>query len=310
MKSARAFLALLVAACGGGSAKPTPQARPAVPPPLPAPARTPLHLVEVNGTALTYRLIGESGPPLVFVHGSLGDISTWNGQDTVFARSYRVLVYSRRYHRPNAQVDDGQPYSPKLHAEDLAALLLRLEIGPAHVVGVDYGAYTALVLAREHPDLVRSLVLAEPPIISLLSNLEAGDTLRRAFLAGSLDPARSAFAHGDSIAGLRAFLSGVGGVPAGFERLLPHAFELRREMLTNREQYLLPITCAELGRLNTAVLIVRGERSPRMFQVISDELARCLRTDTTATIPSAGHAPQAAQPAYFNAILSRFLAGR
>jgi non-heme chloroperoxidase len=308
MRSASVLFIALAVACGGKkAAKPGPQLAPTA---LPAPTRGPLHLAQVNGTGLAYRQIGESGAPIVFVHGSLGDFSTWNWQDTAFARSYRVLVYSRRYHRPNPQVDDSQPYSPKLHAEDLAALLLRLELGPAHVVGVDFGAYTALVLAREHPDLVRSLVLAEPPVVSLLSNIESGETLRREYLARSLDPARSAFTHGDSVAALRAFFNGVGPVPASVERYLPHAFELRREMLTSRELYLMPINCAELGRLNTPVLLVRGERSPQIFQAITDELARCLKNDTTATIPSAGHAPQAAQPGYFNAVLSRFFAAR
>jgi pimeloyl-ACP methyl ester carboxylesterase len=313
MRSAHAVLAVtvLVAACGGkAEPKPAPQVGPAAPVrPVPLGA---LHRVEVNGTALTYRLTGDSGPPLVFIHGSLADFTSWNVQESMFAHSYRVLVYSRRYHRPNPLVDDAEAYSPKLHAEDLAALMLRLELGPAHVVGVDYGAYVALALAQEHPALVRSLVLAEPPITSLLSNIESGETLRREYLAQSLDPARSAFAHGDSLAGLRAFLTGIGGVPAGYERLLVHTFELRREMLTNREQYLMPVSCAELGRLNTAVMLVRGQRSPRMFQVISDEMARCLRNDTTATIPGAGHAPppQASTPSYFNALLARFFAGR
>src|SRR5207249_10609048 len=63
----------------------------------------------------------------------------------------RVLVYSRRYHRPNPQVEDNQTYSPKLHCEDLAAMLLTLDLAPAQVIGSSYGAYTALQLVRDHP---------------------------------------------------------------------------------------------------------------------------------------------------------------
>src|SRR6266850_8602389 len=138
---------LLLVACGGNPApeKTGPAAPPA--PPLRTFDRT-LHATSFNGTRLTYRLIGDSGAaPVVFVHGSLGDLRSWNGQETQFAQIYRVLVYSRRYHPPNAQVDDNQTYSPKLHAEDLAAMLLKLDIAPAHVVGSGYGAYTALALA-------------------------------------------------------------------------------------------------------------------------------------------------------------------
>ena len=40
------------------------------------------------------------------------------------------------------------------------------------VVGHWYGAYAALFLAAEHPQMVRALVLAEPPAISRLMHLQ------------------------------------------------------------------------------------------------------------------------------------------
>lgn len=276
-----------------------------------------MYATRVNGTVLHYHLLGAAGAPVVvLVHGTLANLGSWSAQDTAFARSYRVLSYSRRYHPPNAQQNDGQMYSPKLHAEDLAALLLQLQLAPAHIVGSSYGAYAALALAREHPSLVRSLVIAEPPVIGLLATSQEGDSVRRVFFSRALDPARRAFARGDSVAGVRAYWDGVTGVRGGFDRLpeparanlLRHAFEMRLEMLAHREQYLPPITCAELRRVATPVLIVRGEQSPKLFQLISDELARCLRSDTTVTIPRAGHEMHLANPLYYNRVVLRFLA--
>ena len=306
---------LLVAACGG---KPGPEKAPApVAPSAPAMRvfdRT-LHAIDVNSTRLVYRLSGDSGAaPVVFIHGSLGDLKSWSGQENAFAQVYRVLVYSRRYHPPNPQVNDNQTYSPKLHSEDLAALLLTLDLAPAHIVGSSYGAYTALQLVRDHPQLVRSLVLAEPPIFSLLTGSEEGDAVRGAFYRNGLDPARAAFARGDSVAGVRLFFDASAGRGA-FDRapaavradMLAHAFELRHEMLAERADYLPPVTCAELGRLTTPVLIVRGERSPRMFQLVSDELARCLRNDTTVVIPGVAHPPHAGNPGYYNQAVARFI---
>jgi non-heme chloroperoxidase len=308
---------LLLAGCGG---KPGPEQTGPAPggPPAAPPLRTverTMHALDVNGTRLTYRLSGDStAAPVVFVHGTLGDLRSWSAQEAAFARVYRVLVYSRRYHPPNPPVEDNQVYSPKLHSEDLAALLLTLDIAPAHIVGSSYGAYTALQLARDHPQLVRSLVLAEPPLFSLLTSSEAGDSARRAFFASGLDPARAAFVHGDSVAGIRYFIDGASGrgtfdrlPPAARADMLAHTFEMRREMLAARADYLPTISCAELGRMTTPVLIVRGERSPRLFQVISDELARCLQSDTTAVIPGAGHPPHAGNPAYYNQVVARFL---
>src|SRR5262249_18700902 len=132
---------------------------------------------------------------VVFVHGSLADLNTWRAQELAFAQKYRVLNYSRRYHAPNPPVNDDQVYSPKLHAEDLAAMLLTLDLAPAHIVSSGYGSYTALVLALDHPQLVRSLVLADAPIFPLLTASEAGDSARRAFYTNSFDPARGAFAR-------------------------------------------------------------------------------------------------------------------
>ena len=45
-----------------------------------------------------------------------------------------------------------------------------------------------------------------------------------------------------------------------------------------------------------------------MFQLISDELARCLQNDTTVIIPGAGHPPNATNPAYYNLVVLRYLA--
>ena len=276
-----------------------------------------LRAVTINDTRLVYSVIGDSGAtPVVLVHGTLADYRSWRGQEMMFAQGYRVLVYSRRFHRPNPQLaDSSQTYSPKLHAEDLAGLLLTLDLAPAHVVGSSYGAYTALVLAREHPNLVRSLVLAEPLILPLLTSSEAGDAERRAFYLNALDPSRRAFARGDSVGGLRAFFDGTNRrgrfealSPAARADLLGHAFELRVEMLANREQYLPTISCAELGRVTKPVMLIRGANSPRVFQLINDELARCLQSDTTVTIPGVGHPPHAGNPAYYNLVVLRYLA--
>jgi len=267
-----------------------------------------LRAVRVNGAVLSYRLAGDQGTPVVFVHGSYGDLNDWSAQVPAFARTHRVFVYSRRYHPPNPQQNDDQTYSPMLHAEDLAALLLQLDLAPAHIVGSSYGAYTALVLALEHPELVRSVVLGEPPIMPLLNHTPEDDELRRAYFANVLDPARAAFARRDSAGGLRAFLRGERlAAPAG-ANLLTYAFELRHEMLANRQQYMAPLKCRDLGALHTGVLLVSGDRSAPVFHAINAELARCLQNDSTVTIPNAGHAMQSSNPAYYNQVVLRYLA--
>ncbi len=304
-------LLCLLAACGGGSAPPPPAPAPGAGGPGAAGARAAalvLNSARVNGTILAYRIVGDTGTPVVFVHGSVADQGEWDRQIATFAQTHRVLVYSRRYHPPNLPTNDDQTYSPMLHAEDLAALLLQLDLAPAHVVGSSYGAYTALVLALEHPELVRSVVLGEPPIMPLLTRTPEGDALRRNYVATALDPARAAFSRRDSVGALTAFLRGDGLAAAPSAKLLTYAFELRREMLASREQYLPPLACADLGALHTGVLLVSGDRSPPVFHAITAELARCLQNDSTATIPGAGHAMHSANPAYYNQVVLRYIA--
>jgi pimeloyl-ACP methyl ester carboxylesterase len=303
-------LICFVAACGGtpppSSTAPAGAAGPGAAPPRAATVI--LSSARVNGTTLAYRIVGDSGTPVVFVHGSLGDFRDWNAQIATFAQRHRVLVYSRRYHPPNPLLNDDQIYSPMLHADDLAALLLQLDLAPAHIVGSSYGAYTALVLALEHPELVRSVVLGEPPIMPLLTGTQEDDALRRAYFANVLDPARAAFSRRDSVGALRTFLRGEGLAAPVDARLLTYSFELRHEMLANREQYMAPLNCRDLGALHTGVLLVSGDRSPPVFHAINAELARCLQNDSTVTIPGAGHAMHASNPAYYNQVILRYLA--
>lgn len=298
-------------ACGGRAAAPPRDAPPPAPAP-PAPAPLVLRVVRVPEAALHFAERG-SGTPVVFVHGTLGSVETWQAQLDTFAAHHRVVSYSRRYHPPNA----AQPgrYTLAEHVGDLVALIETLGLERVHLVGTSYGAYVALGATLRRPDLVRSLVLAEPPILPWLGRSHVGDSLRRAFEAGVLEPARAAFARGDSVAALRRFVDGVRGAgrfdglpqPAR-AALLRTAFALRMELRAAPDAYMPPVSCDAIGRMPHPVLLVTGERTHPMFRVIVAELARCLAAEETVTVPGAGHAPHADQPAFYNVVVLRFLA--
>jgi pimeloyl-ACP methyl ester carboxylesterase len=305
----------LVAACAGGG-----QGAPGTPPPgePPPPAATPIALVArvltVNGTQLHYIEAG-SGDPLIFVHGSLGSLDSWRAQIDTFARHYRVISYSRRFHPPNRPIADDQGYALERHADDLARLIEGLRLERVHLVASSYGAYTALRLALKRPELVRSLVLGEPPILPWLSRSPAGDSLRRDFQSGVIVPTRAAFDRGDSVGALRRFVDGVSGTPGRFAslpasargELLRQAFEMRLEMHADPDTYMPALSCREVAGIMSPALLVTGDQSPRLFHVISDELERCLVTEEKVSVPGAGHAMHTANPAFYNAVVLRFL---
>lgn len=122
--------------------------------------------LDINNTSLKYVEDG-SGEPLVLVHGSASDYRTWHYQRDEFGQQFRVIAYSRRYHWPNEPIPEGVDYSMAEHVDDLRTLLHSLDAAPAHLVGHSYGAFLCLLLAIKEPRLVRTLVLAEPPVITL-----------------------------------------------------------------------------------------------------------------------------------------------
>ena len=121
-------------------------------------------VLHVGGVELHYVEQG-SGVPIIFVHGSVDDYRSFEPQLLPLSPRYRAISYSRRYNFPNARSAPPGNHSALVEAADLALLLKALGAYPAHVVGHSYGAYTALILAMKHPELVRSLVLAEPPLL-------------------------------------------------------------------------------------------------------------------------------------------------
>jgi pimeloyl-ACP methyl ester carboxylesterase len=130
----------------------------------------------INGLALSWELSGQRGDPIVLVHGSWGDHHGWDGIAPGLARSFRVLTYDRRGHSQSER-PDGQG-SVREDVADLAVLIEKLDLAPAHILGNSSGGSIALRLAAERPDLFRSLLVHEPPLFGLLKEPASYDALR------------------------------------------------------------------------------------------------------------------------------------
>jgi len=158
-----------------------------------AEAQSPAKKIRVNGVELHYVEKG-TGVPVIFVHGGLEDYRAWADQVEAFSKRYHAVAYSRRHNFPNVGAAVADDYSAVVDAEDLAALIRRLKLAPAHVIGYSYRAYAALFLALRHPRLVRSLVLAEPPALHLLPGIAGAEPLLTEFMSKVWQPAGTAFA--------------------------------------------------------------------------------------------------------------------
>jgi pimeloyl-ACP methyl ester carboxylesterase len=199
-----------------------------------------------NGVELHYVELGR-GEPVIFVHGSLSDGSFWNPQLGPFAEKYHVIAYSRRYNQPNT--NKALPgYSAVGDADDLAGLIVKLHLGRVHVIGHSYGAYTALFLAVRYPELVRSLVIAEAPAVSLLGYLpgeqaELGKRTVADIRHHMEEPMVAAFRKGDQNAGVAAFINYLSNDPKGWEKWPEEA---RQDTLKNAHEWDVMLTKGEL----------------------------------------------------------------
>lgn len=270
--------------------------------------------IEVNGTLLHYVEQG-GGEPVLFVHGGLGDFRSWSAQVEPFSQRYHAISYSRRGHYPNPWTGDYVAADMMLHVQDLAAFITALELSPTHIVANSYGAYISLHLALNHPQLVRTLSLAEPPVQPLLQRLPGGDILLESFLRNAWLPAQQAFAAGDLEAGVRLFIEGAVGKgafdalsPRVREEMMKNAPELGVATKTGKRIHMPDLTCEDVTRIQAPTLLMRGEHSPRMYYLINDELARCLPNAQQALIPNAAHVLNNHNPEEHNKVVLSFLA--
>src|SRR5512134_585978 len=123
--------------------------------------------IEVNGARLQYLEQG-SGEPIVFVHGALSGVGAWEPLRPAIAEKYRFIAYTQRYFGSGPWSDKGEGFSVAIHAADLTELVAQLDAGPVHLVGWSYGGMVATTAALKDPSLVRSLILYEPTVISVL----------------------------------------------------------------------------------------------------------------------------------------------
>jgi pimeloyl-ACP methyl ester carboxylesterase len=114
-----------------------------------------------NGPVLRYREWGRpDGSVLVLLHGTTDDGSTWDHVAPVLGEHFRVIAPDLRGRADSEWTDD---YSMQLLVDDVVALMEALGVLGAVLVGQSTGASVAFLVASQHPERVRMLVLEEMP---------------------------------------------------------------------------------------------------------------------------------------------------
>jgi pimeloyl-ACP methyl ester carboxylesterase len=264
-----------------------------------------------SGVAL-HHVQGGDGPPLVFVHGVMGDWATWAPQWPAFTARFACTSYSRRYNHPNGNTLPSPDHSALVEADDLRQLLDALHIDAAVLVASSYGAFVALALAVAQPQRVRALVAVEPAMLGYADFSPEGRAARADFERDVVAPANAAFRRGDDALGVTLMTGGIAGAAEAqgeaLQRRLRSARAMRMLALSSNEFPLLPPTA--LAALPMPVLLVSGAETPAIHRETFRNVVAAMPQAAHAIVPGAGHAVARDQPLAFNALALDFLRQR
>ncbi len=117
--------------------------------------------VDSAGVRIHVEVTGpEDGPPVLLLHGFPDSGRLWDRQTSALAEAgYRVIVPDLRGYGRSDKPVDVDSYSLLFLAADVAAVLDALDVGRAHIVGHDWGAALAWVVASLAPDRVDHLAV-------------------------------------------------------------------------------------------------------------------------------------------------------
>ena len=125
----------------------------------------------VNNVALYYRDIGPAGaPPVVLLHGFPETGDAFAPVVAALGKHYRLIVPDLR--GAGASQVPSAGYDKRIVASDVRALMDRLGIARAHVIGHDLGARVAVAFAVQYPDRLLSAGVAEAFVEGLAGTAE------------------------------------------------------------------------------------------------------------------------------------------
>src|SRR5215211_1034488 len=116
-----------------------------------------METVDAGGHRIAYERKGE-GPPLVLLHGYVGDRRMWRPQIDGLSDEFTVVAWDAPGYGGSS--DPPEDFRLSDFADCLAAFVDVLGLERPHVAGLSFGGGLALELYHRHPSLPRALVLA------------------------------------------------------------------------------------------------------------------------------------------------------
>ena len=247
---------------------------------------------KLNDVELYYELYGK-GDPIIFLHGWLDDCSVWNHYIESLARKYKVIIYDHRGHGRSDKPEGN--YSIKTLANDLYALIQRLDIGKVTLVGHSMGGMTALVFALDHPDILQKVVLvgacAKIPILNRIIGIMRyiipyNKFIRLSQESGYYKPSEQRIKKSMDMAMNTSKYA---------------AYECLKEMTQNYDiRY-------KVSNIEVPTLIIVGEKDKNAPVVSSQYLNKEIKGSLLRVVANSGHTVMVENPKEFGQALENFI---
>ncbi len=270
-------------------------------------AIAPSEFLPLAGLTLHLRDTGpRDAPAVILLHGFGSSLLTWEPWAAELSKRYRVI----RYDQPGFGLTGPDPtgdYSDTRGVQVLAALMDRLGLARATLVGNSMGGKLAWMFAAAHPDRVTKLVLVSPDGFAS-PGFEYGkkpDVPSFVRLLPYVLPA----------AMVRMNLAPAFGNPTALTddllaryRDMMLAPGVRAAMIARLEQVLLEPPEPMLKRVAAPTLLLWGERDAMIPFSNAKDYAAVLANSRLASFPDLGHVPMEEAPARSLAPVLDFLA--
>ena len=256
----------------------------------------PGEFIQVAGLRIHFRDTGppHAAPVLIMLHGFGASLDTWEAWAKALSSDYRVV----RFDLPGFGLTGPDPTGDYTDARTrfvLGALMDKLGIARATLVGNSLGGKIAWSFAAEHPERTAALVLVSPdgfaspgfeygrkaevPAMMRLLPYVLPEPMVRMTLAPAY--ANPALLTGPLVTRYRDMMLAPG---------------VRRAMLTRMEQVRLQPPEPALRSIRVPTLLIWGERDQMIPFSNSADYLRLIPDCSLARLPDLGHVPQEEAP--------------
>lgn len=233
-----------------------------------------------EGARIWYATYGV-GVPVILLHGGLGHSGNWGYQvPALVEKGYRAVVIDSRGHGRSTR--DERPYTYELMAADVLAVMDRLSIKKAHVVGWSDGAVIGLTLARMEPTRIAGVF----------------------FFACNVDPSGVKEFEFTPILGRC-----MNRHRHDYEQLsaTPEQFEAFSEAVGLMQQTQPDYSAEDLAEISVPVVVVQSEYDEFIKREHAEYLARSIPKGEFVFLPEVSHFAPLQRPEQFNAVVRVFL---